>query len=192
MMYNNPITVVSGLPRSGTSLLMQMLFAGGMEIYSDQKRPADENNPRGYYEHETVKNLHKNASFLQEVQGKAVKIISSHLMYLPQSFQYNILFLRRNLDEIILSQNIMLEKLNAKVDNENPEEIKKEFLRHLHAVHLWLQQQENVRFIYVDHSSIINEPGRTAEYITEFLQIDLDIPKMTAVVDLSLYRTKSR
>jgi len=86
----------------------------------------------------------------------------------------------------------MLEKLNAKVDNENPEEIKKEFLRHLHAVHLWLQQQENVRFIYVDHSSIINEPGRTAEYITEFLQIDLDIPKMTAVVDLSLYRTKSR
>ena len=191
-MYNNPITVVSGLPRSGTSLLMQMLFAGGMEIYSDQKRPADENNPRGYYEHETVKNLHKNASFLQEVQGKAVKIISSLLMYLPQSFQYNILFLRRNLDEIILSQNIMLEKLNAKVDNENPEEIKKEFLRHLHAVHLWLQQQENVRFIYVDHSSIINEPGRTAEYITEFLQIDLDIPKMTAVVDLSLYRTKSR
>ena len=190
MNKENKITVVSGLPRSGTSLLMQMLQAGGMDIYTDNRRKADESNPRGYFEHEAVKGLMRDASFLTAARGRAVKVISYLLRYLPDDFQYDILFMRRNLDEIILSQNRMLSKLNEETDDIHSQETKSVFLNHLHEVHKWLHSQKNIRFIYIDHRAVLSEPYKTAERIAGFLEKGLDSVKMASVVNPSFHRSK--
>ncbi|HGY54962.1 MAG TPA: sulfotransferase family protein [Caldithrix abyssi] len=184
------ITIVSGLPRSGTSLLMQMLRAGGMELLTDRHRLPDENNPRGYFEYEAVKNISNDNTFLEEARGKAIKIISHLLAYLPERYYYNILFMRRNIDEVILSQNKMLKKLNAPYQEENAEHIKQDFIKHLHKIHIWMRQQDNVRFLYIDHRRILNQPHTEAARIVHFLQLDLDTQKMATVIDPSLYRSR--
>ena len=104
----DPIVVVSGLPRSGTSMMMQMLEAGGMEVMTDGLRAADEDNLKGYFEYETVKALHTDRNWLPEARGKAVKIISELLKYLPETQTYRIIFLRRALEEVLASQDRML------------------------------------------------------------------------------------
>jgi len=191
-MAEDSIIVVSGLPRSGTSLMMQMLQSGGIKLLTDNTRAADENNPRGYWEYGAVKNLPNENSFLEKAQGKAVKVISHLLPYLPSGYIYHILFMRRNLDEIILSQNKMLKSLKAKTDGEKPEDIKTALLRHLQTVHFWLQDQKNIRFLYIDHHSIITGPEAEAKRIAAFLHRDLNIPAMAAAIDPSLYRAISR
>ncbi len=185
-----PIIVVSGLPRAGTSLLMQMLYAGGMEIVTDRERPPDENNPRGYFEYEAVKNLARDNSFMVKAQGKAIKIISHLLVYLPKHFTYHILFMRRNLDEIIISQNKMLKNLPGLKEESNADQIKRGFLQHLQEIHFWLQKQNNIRFLYLDYSSIIGQPQTEAARIVDFLKYPLAIQKMSAVVEPSLYRSR--
>ena len=190
-MAENSIIVVSGLPRSGTSLMMQMLQAGGIELFTDNRRVADESNPRGYLENEAVKNLAKDSSFLQKAQGKVVKVISHLLPYLPSGFTYHILFMRRKLDEIILSQNKMLRRLEISTDGEKPEDIKPALLRHLQEVHSWLQCQKNMHLSYIDYQAVIADPEPEARRIAAFLHRDLNIAAMVAAVDPSLYRTKS-
>ncbi len=108
--YGRPIVVVSGLPRSGTSMMMQMLQAGGLEILTDAVRTPDGSNPKGYFEFEAVKDLDKGPppAWLTGARGKAVKIVSSLVRWLPESHDYQVIFMRRNLDEVILSQNKML------------------------------------------------------------------------------------
>ena len=105
------IIVVSGLPRSGTSLMMQMLAAGGVEVVTDHVRTADTDNPRGYYEFELVKKIKQDASWLPEARGKAVKMVSQLLYDLPAGEKYRIIFLERDLDEVLVSQEKMLERL---------------------------------------------------------------------------------
>ena len=111
------ITVVSGLPRSGTSMMMKMLDAGGMEILSDEVRKADEDNPKGYYEFEKVKELEKDASWMGQAAGKAVKIISALLMHLPEEYSYRIIFMRRKMEEILKSQEQMLIRRDEPTDD---------------------------------------------------------------------------
>ena len=108
--YGRPIVVVSGLPRSGTSMMMQMLQAGGLEILTDAVRTPDGSNPKGYFEFEAVKDLDKGPppAWLTGARGKAVKIVSSLVRWLPESHDYQVIFMRRDLDEVILSQNKML------------------------------------------------------------------------------------
>src|SRR5215210_2604024 len=106
-----PIVVVSGLPRSGTSMAMKMLEAGGLEVVTDGLRGADSSNPNGYYEYERVKTLTAgdDTAWLADARGKAVKIISFLLTYLPESYDYAVVFMHRDLGEIIASQNTMLD-----------------------------------------------------------------------------------
>src|SRR5438270_5105425 len=109
---NSEIIIVSGLPRSGTSLMMQMLDQGGVEVLTDNIRTADTDNPRGYYEFEKVKKIKQDASWLPQTRGKAFKMVSQLLYDLPASEQYLIIFMERDLDEMLLSQEKMLERLN--------------------------------------------------------------------------------
>lgn len=183
-----PIIVVSGLPRSGTSLMMQMLIAGGVEAATDGVRTPDEDNPHGYYELERVKSLTRDASWLKECRGKAVKIISMLLDSLPDHHAYHIIFMERSLPEVLASQKRMQQRRGTADPGENDDQLTTLFRQHLDAVKQALPSRPNVRTQYVSYRSVVGSPRLTAEQICEFLRRDLDIEAMVKAVDSKLYR----
>jgi hypothetical protein len=185
------ITIVSGIPRSGTSLMMQMLSAGGMAVFSDGRRGADANNPRGYYELESVKALARDARVISEGEGKAVKVISSLLEYLPSGHDYRIIFMRRALAEVVASQDRMLERLGkAATTSVSAESIIRAFEKHLKEVESWLERQPNMAVIYVEYSAVLREPYAEASRIADFLEQRLDLEAMVGKVEVSLHRER--
>ena len=184
------ITIVSGLPRSGTSLMMQMLEAGGIEVLTDRIRKADEDNPRGYYEFEKVKDLDKDNSWLNQCSGKVLKIVSILLYDLPNNKNYNIIFMKRNLEEILASQRKMLDNSQLAEDNQANEKLADEYRNHLQKLMTWLDQQNCMNVLYVSYNEIIQDPEKNARKITRFLARDLNVSAMTRVVDSSLYRQR--
>ena len=184
------ITIVSGLPRSGTSLMMQMLEAGGMDILTDGIRKTDKNNPRGYYEFERVKYLDKDNSWLNLCKGKVVKIVSIFLYDLPNDENYKIIFMKRNLQEILASQRKMLNNLQQAEDNLTDEQLVDEYKNHLQKLMAWLNQQNCMKVLYISYNEIIQNPEKNASKIKRFLARDLNVKEMTRVVDNSLYRQR--
>ncbi len=197
------ITVVSGLPRSGTSMMMQMLEAGGLEIASDAKRVADADNPRGYYEYEAVKRLRTEGAFLAGIRGRAIKIVAPLLPSLPSDHDYRVVFMERDLDEILASQRKMLSRLAtrpaaAEADRAGEAALKQAFARQLRQVKIWLGQRENVRTCFVAHERALADPGATAARVAEFLRNTgpaagpAPIPEaMAGIVDPRLYRQRN-
>ena len=185
------ITIVSGLPRSGTSMMMKMLEAGGMEILTDNLRTADEDNPKGYYEFEAVKQLDENQDWLPNAQGKVVKIISQLLKPLPQGYKYKVIFLRRKMEEILASQKQMLVRRGEPTDAVSDEIIANLFNKHLSQIEAWLAEQSNFDVLYIHYSEAIDKPAEAAEQINEFLGGKLNVEKMKSVVDKSLHRQRS-
>ncbi|MCL5995725.1 MAG: sulfotransferase, partial [Chloroflexi bacterium] len=163
------ITVVSGLPRSGTSLMMSMLAAGGLPPLTDDIRQADDDNPKGYYEFERVKQLKQDVSWLPSAQGKAVKIISSLLMKLPAGYHYKIIFMRRNMQEILASQRQMLIRRGQPDDKVSDVEMAALFERHLQQIELWLDQQNSMSVLYVDYARLVQSPIEQVTTINTFL-----------------------
>ncbi len=186
----DPVYVVSGLPRSGTSMMMQMLNAGGMEIFSDEKRQADDSNPKGYYEHELVTKLASNKKWIPQAKGKAVKIISHLLFYLPDKYNYKIIFMIRDIDEVIASQQKMLERMQKKGAKNYPLNLEKRFRKNIEDVLKWAKEKHNVDILYVDYSKVINEPKKQALKIQQFLSLPMDMSKMVEPVQPDLYRIK--
>ena len=184
------ITVVSGLPRSGTSLMMQMLEQGGMEVLTDEMRKADENNQRGYYEYEKVKSLAKDPSWLGEAEGKAVKIIAQLLFFLPRNFEYRILFMERNMDEIIGSQSKMLQNLGQTGANLDPSVLIQAFQKQMDQAKAVITQAPNIEWMSVSYNDVLNDPKPIVKQVNAFLKDALSIEDMTSVVDDSLYRTR--
>ncbi|HMP73393.1 MAG TPA: sulfotransferase domain-containing protein [Kiritimatiellia bacterium] len=185
------ITVVSGLPRSGTSLMMQMLSVGGVPILADAHRPADANNPKGYLEFEKVKQLKRDDSWLGEAEGKAVKIISHLLLELPTDLQYQVVFMVRNLDEVVASQSAMLERLGRQGAPVTTVELKRVFSKHLEDVKVWLAKHDGFRTLYVNHHELVSQPQVEAERVSEFLGGGLHVEAMVGCVDPNLYRERS-
>lgn len=183
------IIIVSGLPRSGTSMLMQMLKAGGLQVLTDKKRCADINNPKGYFEHEGVKGLARENRWLLEHGGKVVKIIAQLLPFLPGSaeVQYRIIFVERNIDEILQSQKKMLGK--EKTENRGSPDtlLKSGFFRQVEKVKALIGARE-IPVLYLQHHGCIQEPMVVAGKINDFLGGALDVEAMARVVDNSLYR----
>jgi predicted AlkP superfamily phosphohydrolase/phosphomutase/tetratricopeptide (TPR) repeat protein len=181
------ITVVSGLPRSGTSLMMQILKAGGVELFTDDIRQPDENNPRGYFEFEKVKSLSKDNSWISDAKGKAIKVIAQLLYYLPKNYNFKIIFMQRNMEEIMISQQKMLgKKDNLTYSPAIAEVFKKELLR----VKTWADNLPQVDILHLNYSDLINDPETNIDKIIEFLPNDLDKGKMIAAIDKDLYRNK--
>jgi hypothetical protein len=189
--YGKPIVVVSGLPRSGTSMAMKMLEAGGLGVVTDGLRAADEDNPKGYYEDERVKDLYREGdkTWLRESRGKVVKIISFLLKSLPADNNYKVLFMHRNLKEIVASQNKMLARRGEK--NDTPDE---------RAVALLDEQVRDARFFLrrpqfdvmeLNYREILDAPGPVAVKMAAFVGGPLDVQKMTQVVDVQLYRNRA-
>jgi hypothetical protein len=186
------ITIVSGLPRSGTSMMMRMLEAGGMRILKDEIRKANEDNPAGYYEFEKVKELKKNPSWLENTKGKAVKIISSLLEHLPERYTYKIIFMHRNMEEILNSQRQMLIRRGEPTDEVSDEKIGKMFLKHLQKIEERLNKQSNMDVLTIHYNEILKEPAKHGEIINRFLGNTLNTKNMTGVIDRTLYRQRGK
>jgi len=189
MQISESLTIVTGLPRSGTSMMMKMLQAGGMEVVTDNIREADEDNPEGYYEFEKVKKIKEDASWLDGVEGKVVKMAST-LLYEPSDKKYRLIFMRRNLDEILLSQRKMLERMGTE-DNIEDDEMRRLFSKHLEEIEGWLSEQKNMEILYMDYNDILRNPRENVRILNGFLDNSLDAGKMIKVVDESLYRNRS-
>lgn len=189
--YGRPIVVVSGLPRSGTSMAMKMLEAGGLETFTDGVRTADEDNPKGYYEYERVKDLAEETdkSYLKKSRGKAIKIISFLLKDLPKSNNYRVIFMRRHLDEVLASQAKMLDRRGEENETEDMD-MKDLFQNHLWRVKYLLRQSPHIEAINVDYASVLADPAPEARRMAEFIG-GLDAKKMQAVVDARLYRNRA-
>jgi hypothetical protein len=185
---HSDIIIVSGLPRSGTSLMMQMLASGGVEVVTDNIRTADTDNPRGYHEFEKVKRLKQDASWLPLTRGKAFKMVSQLLYDLPAGENYRILFMERDLDEILRSQEKMLERLGRPAAPR--EQIKGAYLLHLERLHNWLQQQPHVAVLRVGYNDLVAQPRPQAERVSQFLGRQTDVDGMARAVDPALYRNR--
>jgi len=185
------ITVVSGIPRSGTSLMMQMMAAGGMPVLTDGQRSADANNPRGYFELESVKSLSRNQDVMAQADGKVVKVISSLLPSLPRQFEYRVIFMCRPLEEVISSQNRMLERLGKEVPPTPTASVVAAFEEHLKKIRSWLSQQSNLAVLYVEYAAVLETPEEQTRRICSFLGRDLDAAAMIRQIEHSLHREKS-
>jgi len=186
------ITIVSGLPRSGTSLMMQMLNAGGLPVLSDGERKADTDNPRGYLEWERIKQLPKDPSLIAEAEGKVVKVISQLILSLPSDHEYRVVFMQRPLPEVLKSQDEMLRRRGASDSITDTSAIEEAFQRHLIEVNKWLAGKANVQVSRVHYHRVLREPKVVAEEIAAFLQVPLDIEAMVRQVDGSLYRNRMK
>lgn len=184
------ITVVSGLPRSGTSMMMQMLEAGGMEILSDKIRQADHDNLKGYYELEAVKKLKTDTSCLKHAEGKAVKIISELLKYLNPLYDYKIIFMCRKIEEILASQKQMLIRQGKDTEAVSDHEIGELFALHLRQAESFIKKQFYMDVIYIHYNEILENPGMPIKKINGFLGGILDEKKMAQVIDKRLYRQR--
>jgi hypothetical protein len=184
------ITVVSGLPRSGTSLMMQMLAAGGLPTLTDSVRAADENNPRGYFEFEAVKKLRADQSWLERAQAHAVKIIHLLLRELPTDgrFAYRVLFMQRAMDEVLASQTKML--LRAGKPAAEPAMLARTYAAQLSQVKDLLGTHDCFRWREVEHRRLLTQPDVVATEVANFLELGLDVAQMAQAVDPALYRER--
>lgn len=184
------IIVVSGLPRSGTSMMMQMLDAAGLEIYSDQVREADENNPKGFFEHEKVKGLAKDNKWLRDANGKVVKVVSPLLRFLPPNFNYKVIVLKRDVREVTLSQHKMLVKAGKAEADSYPMKMERTLEKqYLNSIE-WMRKQTYIEFIEIDFSDAVNNPEAVAQRVESFLKKNMDTVKMAKTSDKTLYRNK--
>ena len=190
--YGEPVVVVSGLPRSGTSMAMKMLEAGGLPLVTDHERTADVDNPKGYFEDERVKDLAEaeDTGWVHEARGKGIKVVSSLLQYLPRDLNYRLLFMRRDLQEVLASQAKMLER-RGEVSDTSDERMLELYRSHLRRVSALLRHAPHFQWIDLHYTSVLERPREEAERMRRFLGRDLDVARMAEMVDESLYRNRA-
>ncbi len=190
-LFEKELVVVSGLPRSGTSMMMKMLEAGGIPPLQDNIRTADEDNPKGYYEFERVKKLPNDTAWMPEAVGKAVKIIALLLTKLPlKGYRYKVLFMRRDIEEIMKSQKQMLIRRGESPDKISDEEMITTYNRHLSEVLSFLEANSCFTVFFVNYNDLMRDPEDWVPRIAAFLGKEMDVEAMKAVVDPNLYRNR--
>jgi hypothetical protein len=186
-----PIIVVSGLPRSGTSMMMKMLAEGGLATVTDSIRRADEDNPNGYFEFEPVKQLAEGQdTWLKEAGGKTVKVVSALLEHLPAGYRYKVLFMEREIKEVLASQQKMLHR-RGETSKAGDDDMEGQFREHLRATKYWLARQPNMDVLYVDYNKLMLKPDAYGQKIADFLGLPVDISRMLGVPNESLYRNRA-
>jgi len=187
------VAIVSGLPRSGTSLAMQMLRAGGMPVLADAVRAPDADNPAGYLEYAPVLRTATDASWVASAPGHAVKVIYALLRQLPAGFEYRVLWMRRSLDEVIASQQAMLARRGAAADIDLPHDrLAVVFAAKRAETEAWLAQQPGFRKLELDYREVVADPLAAADAIDDFLGGRLDRGAMASAVDPLLYRQRAQ
>lgn len=185
------ITIVSGLPRSGTSMAMSALAAGGISPLIDHVRQPDEDNPKGYYEFERVKKIKEDTEWLDEAVGKVVKMVYRLLYDLPGHYHYRVVFMRRHLNEVLASQHKMLKRSGKPAAPIHDATMRSLFISELVKCEKWLLKQPNFEVLYINHRDMIHHPVTEVEKISTFLDGGLDTAAMAAVVDHTLYRNRN-
>lgn len=187
------IVVVSGLPRSGTSAMMQMLAAGGMPLLTDGRRQPDADNPAGYFELEAVKAIARDPSFLDAAAGKAVKIVHALLTHLPPSRDYRVIVMSRDLDEVLMSQRKMLDRHGRAGAALTEAQLKAIYAGQLRQVRRWLTDRaDRIRTLDVDYAAMTSDPPATARAVNAFLGGHLDEHAMARAIDPALRRNVHR
>ncbi len=190
--YGRPVILVSGLPRSGTSMLMQMLEKGGMPIVTDKIRTPDEDNPKGYHEFERIKEIDKTSdkSWLKDYRGQVIKTISFLLQDLPLDLNYQVIFMRRNIEEVLRSQNKMLDRSGTGGTLVPDEKMRQNYEFHLKKVYYRLAHTPNFQVLYLDYPAVVADPLDAAKRINAFLGRNLNVEAMAGAVESSLYRNR--
>jgi hypothetical protein len=179
---------VAGLPRSGTSMMMQMLTSGGIEPYTDGRREADSDNPRGYFEHEKATALHRDVSWIPEARGKVVKIVAHLLPHLPPGEEYRIVFMHRELEEVTASQTAMLKRLGRQGGQIGEKELARVFAGQLVRVQEWLKRAPGVFVLPLQYSQVLSDPADAASRLAMFVGAPFDAAKAASSVEPSLRR----
>ena len=190
-MDEGTITVVSGLPRSGTSMMMKMLEMGGIAPLTDHEREANIDNPKGYYEFERVKKLPEDTGWLEQAKGKSVKVLAELIKHLPEGYDYKVVFMERHLEEIIESQKKMLLRKGEDPDDVSDEELYDMFIKYRAMLKEHIKEHPSMEAIYISYNDIIHEPKEHVGRLNRFLNGGLDVEKMVEVVDEDLYRNRA-
>jgi predicted AlkP superfamily phosphohydrolase/phosphomutase/tetratricopeptide (TPR) repeat protein len=186
------ITVVAGLPRTGTSMMMQMLAAAGLAPFTDRKRLPDEDNARGYLEHEQVTRLHEDASWIPEARGKAVKIVAQLLPYLPTKGEhYKVILMHRDLHEVAASQRAMLQRLGRRGAAIAEDRLMRAFTQQLVRVQTWLKEHSGIPVLSINYAQALADPAGTAVRVAAFLGTPFDERAAAAAIEPSLHRQKA-
>ena len=185
------ITVVSGLPRSGTSLMMQLLAAAGRETLSDAKRAADEDNPLGYFEFEKTLGLAKDVSWLPQARGKVVKIVAQLVPFLPPNEQYQVIFMQRELTEVIASQKAMLARRGVNGASIEEAELATTYTAQIERVVRHLEGRPEFRTLLVDFGELLADPVAAAERVANFVGVPFDCAAAVRSVRPELRRQKA-
>ena len=192
VMYGRPVIVVSGLPRSGTSMMMKMLEAGGVPVWLDGVRTPDDQNPKGYYELERVKQLDKglDKSWVRAGRGRAVKVISSLLEHLPADNNYLVVFMNRDIHEVLKSQGKMLSQRGESGGSAGDDALQTFFEVHLRKVKYFLAHDPRFSAIDVTYTDVLADPDAMARRVCTFLGANLNVAAMVETVDSQLYRNR--
>lgn len=185
------VAIVSGLPRSGTSMMMRMLEAGGVPVIQDHVRTADVDNPNGYYEFEPAKKTKEDPSWLEDAPGRVVKMVYQLLYDLPADREYRVLFMRREMDEVLASQRKMLQRLGKPTDGVSDEMMAAMFRKQLAKFEEWIAAQPNFKVLEIGYNQLVDDSDELVASINDFLGGDLDVEAMREVVDPSLYRNRA-
>jgi hypothetical protein len=189
IMDKDIISIVSGVPRSGTSMMMRILEAGGLPVITDETRRPDEDNPNGYYEFEEVKKIKDDSSWIPNCRGKAIKMVSDLLWYLPANEKYRVIFMLRDMEEILASQKKMLKRLGRYSEDVSDAEMGAYFTKHLKKVGEYLLQTGYIETIYVHYNEVI-KTSKQLSILNDFYGSQLSLDRMVGVVDQSLYRER--
>lgn len=184
------ITVVSGLPRSGTSLMMQMLAAGGLPVLADDLRQPDANNPKGYLEWDPIKRLRDHPEKIAAAEGRVVKVVSPLIKSLSDRYRYQVIFMEREVSEILESQAEMMRRFGEDYSPGSDTSLQLAYEKHLRDVLGWIEKQDNFRLLRVSHAQLIRDPLSNSKRVSEFVGRDLDVDAMVRQVDPSLYRQR--
>ncbi len=188
----NVITIVSGLPRSGTSMMMRMLDVGGIPALTDHIRKPDEDNPRGYFEFEAVKQTKQDPSWLKSAGGKAVKMVYRLLYDLPPDYEYRVIFMKRNLQEVVASQDVMLDRRGRKSDQLGHDKLIALFEQQLRDFDAWIAKRANFKILYISYNEALRNPQPTIQALNDFLGGQLNVAAMKQVVEPELYRQRAK
>ena len=187
-MMRDFVTVVSGIPRSGTSLMMRMLAAGGIPALTDGVRGPDTHNPHGYFEYEPVKRLAEDSSWMENARGKSLKVIYRHLRLVPAGIPYRVVLMRRDLDEVFESQRDMLRTRGDSAADQSGDRLIQALAAELERTKDWLRRQQNISVLEIQYARVIADPPGQAREVAYFLGDDLDVEAMANAVDPTLYR----
>lgn len=190
MSSRETIVVVSGIPRSGTSLMMNMLGRAGLPLLTDETRGADESNPEGYFELAAVRKTQEDNAWVSRAQGHAVKVIHRILPALPEVYRYRVILMHRPVAEVVQSQDRMLARLGADPSQLPEGRIEAIFKEQHEQTRALLEQEAHFDWIEVEYPELVEAPVRGAEQVIRFLELSAEPADVATAIDARLYRER--